>query len=250
MTTSPTDDDGSQQLDDGDTAAQGAAPRWSAPAGEIIGHRDGDVLRARGIRYARAARFQRPIAEAPTDTIDATRPAPGCPQPPMDFLERALGVKRGELEFDEDCLRLSVTVPADATATDALPVMVMIHGGSYTSGAGDLAIYDPARLVSEQRVIVVNVTYRLGLLGYLGDGADRPANLGLLDQIEALRWVRTNISAFGGDAESVTVFGQSAGGDATAHLMIARGTEGLFRRAIIQSPRSESCPSVPAWQPR
>lgn len=79
------------------------------------------------------------------------------------------------------------------------------------------------------------MTYRLGLLGYLGDGVTRPANLGLLDQIEALRWVRGNIAAFGGDPEAVTVFGQSAGGDAAAHLMIARGAEGLFHRAIIQS---------------
>lgn len=229
-----TTDDGTPRRDE--AATKGAVTTWSAPAGEIIGWQDGDVVRASGVRYARAARFQRPVAEAPTAHIDATRRAPGCPQPSVEFLERVLGVTRGELDFDEDCLRLSVTIPVGTTTTAALPVMVMIHGGSYTSGAGDLAIYDPARLVSEQQVIVVNVTYRLGLLGYLGDGAERPANLGLLDQIEALRWVRTNIAALGGDPEAVTVFGQSAGGDAAAHLMIAKGAEGLFRRAIIQSP--------------
>lgn len=218
------------------TEAEGSTPRWSAPAGEIVGVADGDVLRARGIRYARAGRFERPTPEPSVPLVDATRKAPACPQPPMEFTERVLGVTRGELGHDEDCQRLSVTVPASATAGAALPVMVMIHGGSYTSGAGDLAIYDPARLVTEQQVVVVTVTYRLGLLGYLGDGASRPANLGLLDQIEALRWVRTNIAAFGGDPDAVTVFGQSAGGDATAHLMIAKGAEGLFHRAIIQSP--------------
>ncbi|WP_435201112.1 carboxylesterase family protein [Janibacter sp. GS2] len=220
-----------------DTSTDDDGPQWDTPAGRILGRRDGRVLRASGIRYARAGRFERPIPEPAAPRVDATRPAPACPQPPMEFTERVLGITRGELDFDEDCLRLSVTVPAGEMGADRpLPVMVMIHGGSYTSGAGDLAIYDPALLVDEQQVVVVNVTYRLGLLGYLGDGESRPANLGLLDQIEALRWVRTNIASFGGDPGAVTVFGQSAGADATAHLMIAKGTEGLFRRAIIQSP--------------
>lgn len=209
---------------------------WSAPAGQIVGRRDGQVLRAGGIRYARAARFAPPVAQTPVERIDATGPSPACPQPRVEFLEEVLGLTPGELPFDEDCLRLSVTVPADLAVGETLPVMVMIHGGSYVSGAGDLEIYDPEVLVVEQRVIVVRVTYRLGLLGYLGDGATRPANLGLLDQIEALRWVRTNIAAFGGDPDEITLFGQSAGGDAIAHLMIAEGAEGLFRRAIIQSP--------------
>jgi para-nitrobenzyl esterase len=95
---------------------------------------------------------------------------------------------------------------------------------------------DPARLVAEQRVVVVNVTYRLGLFGYLGTGHHRPANLGLLDQIEALRWVGRNIAAFGGDPDQVTAFGQSAGADAVAHLMATPEAPALFRRAILQSP--------------
>ena len=103
------------------------------------------------------------------------------------YLARRTGT--GTLTYDEHCQRLSVTVPADARPGDALPVMVWIHGGSYTSGAGDAPIFDPAALVREQHVVVVSVTYRLGLLGYLGDADGRPANLGLLDQLEALRWV-------------------------------------------------------------
>jgi len=114
-------------------------------------------------------------------------------------------------------------------------VMVWIHGGSYVIGGGDLPIYDARDLVTEQRVIVVSVTFRLGVLGFLGDGETIPANLGLLDLVESLRWVRANIASFGGDPDLVTVFGQSAGGDAAAHLMISAGAEGLFRRAIIQS---------------
>lgn len=114
--------------------------------------------------------------------------------------------------------------------------MVWIHGGSYTTGAGDAPIMDPARLVAEQRVIVVGVTYRLGLFGFLGSGRARPANLGLLDQLEALRWVQRNIRAFGGDPDRVTLFGQSSGGDAVAQLMATPGAGSLFRRAILQSP--------------
>ncbi len=139
------------------------------------------------------------------------------------------------LATTEDCLRLSVTVPEDIAPGDQRPVMVWIHGGSYVFGAGDAAIYDPKALVEEQGVVVVSVTYRLGLLGFLGGAAGRAANLGLLDIIEALRWVKANIVAFGGDADSITLFGQSAGGDAIAHLMIAEGAQDLFRRAIIQS---------------
>ncbi|TLP98339.1 hypothetical protein FEF26_04995 [Nesterenkonia salmonea] len=113
--------------------------------------------------------------------------------------------------------------------------MVWIHGGSYVAGAGDAPDYNPSSLVSEQGVIVVSVTYRLGVLVYLG-GNGRPPNLGLLDQLVALKWVRRNIAAFDGDPKQVTLFGQSAGGDAVAHLMAVQGARALFRRAIIQSP--------------
>jgi para-nitrobenzyl esterase len=126
--------------------------------------------------------------------------------------------------------------PADLAPGERLPVMVWIHGGGYVTGAGDAPIHDPAALVREQRVVAVNVTYRLGLFGFLGRAGGRPANLGLLDLLQALQWVRTNIAAFGGDPGLVTVYGESAGADAIAHLMIADGAAGLFRRAILQSP--------------
>jgi para-nitrobenzyl esterase len=113
--------------------------------------------------------------------------------------------------------------------------MVFLHGGSYVNGAGDAPIHDPAVLVRDERVVVVSVTYRLGLFGFLGSPDGRPANLGLLDQVEALRWVQRNIAAFGGDPTNVTAFGESAGADAVAHLMVADGARGLFGRAIVQS---------------
>lgn len=219
----------------GPIGEHGGAPRWDVPAGTVLGWRDDGVLRATGIRYATARRFERPVAEPPAiDPIEATSWSPACPQEPVALLDRLLLDPQGDLRPDEDCRRVSVTLPEDADPGDALPVMVWIHGGSYTAGAGDAPVFDVGPLVREQDVVVVSVTYRLGLFGYLGDG-DRPANLGLLDQIEALRWVRRNIGGFGGDPDNVTLFGQSAGGDAIAHLMIADGTRGLFRRAIVQS---------------
>ncbi|MFJ5861989.1 carboxylesterase family protein [Pseudarthrobacter sp. NPDC092439] len=206
------------------------------PCGAVEGRRDGDVIRATGIPYATAARFRPPSPAADwTSVYAATSPAPACPQGPVPFLDDVLGTRYGELPGSEDCQNLSITMPGDLAAGERLPVMVWIHGGSYTTGSGDLAIFDPARLVAENRVIVVSVTYRLGLFGFLATHGGRPGNLGLLDQLEAFRWVRRNIAAFGGNPGRVTAFGQSAGGDAIAHLMATPEAPKLFQRAIIQS---------------
>lgn len=206
------------------------------PCGPVSGRRDGGVIRATGIPYATAHRFQVP-APVPDWTAEyaASSPAPACPQAPVPFLDDVLGTKYGELPGSEDCQNLSITLPGDLKPDEKLPVMVWIHGGSYTTGSGDLAIFDPARLVAENRVIVVSVTYRLGLFGFLATPAGRPGNLGLLDQLKAFRWVQRNIAAFGGDPGRVTAFGQSAGGDAIAHLMATPEAPSLFQRAIIQS---------------
>lgn len=211
-------------------------PAFTPPCGPVTGWRDGNVLRATGIPYATAGRFQPPVP-APdwTETLAAVSLAPACPQGPVPFLDDVLGTRYGELPGTEDCQNLSVTMPADLAPGERLPVMVWIHGGSYTTGSGDLAIFDPAVLVAENRVVVVSVTYRLGLFGFLATRNGRPANLGLLDQLEAFRWVQRNIAAFGGDPDRVTAFGQSAGGDAIAHLMATPEAPSLFQRAIIQS---------------
>ncbi|UKA67050.1 carboxylesterase family protein [Arthrobacter sp. FW306-05-C] len=206
------------------------------PCGPVSGWRDDRVVRATGIPYARAQRFQ-PPAPVPDWTAEfaATSLSPACPQAPVPFLDDVLGTKYGELPGSEDCQNLSITMPGDLSRDEKLPVMVWIHGGSYTTGSGDLAIFDPARMVAENRVIVVSVTYRLGLFGFLATPAGRPGNLGLLDQLEAFRWVQRNIAAFGGNPGRVTAFGQSAGGDAIAHLMATPEAPTLFQRAIIQS---------------
>jgi para-nitrobenzyl esterase len=211
-------------------------PEFYTPAGTIIGRRDGAVVRASGIRYARAQRFRPPVAEPVSPSrIRATSPAPACPQVADPFLEPVMGSLFAGITYDEDCLRLSITRPAEVRPDEQLPVIVWVHGGSYVTGAGDLPIYDPAVLVSEQRVVFVAVTYRLGLLGFLGREDGTPANLGLLDLLESLRWVQRNIAAFGGNPELVTLFGQSAGADAIAHLMVAEGAKNLFRRVIMHS---------------
>lgn len=193
-----------------------------------------DVVQALGVPYAHAERYGLPEPAHLREPYLADTPAPAAPQPTTPVAHDVLGGGRERLVISEDCLRLSVTAPHDAVPGEDLPVMVWLHGGSYVGGAGDLPIYDPIPLVRQERVVVVSVTYRLGVLGYLGFGGG-PANLGLLDQIEALRWVRDAVAAFGGDPAGVTVFGQSAGGDSAAHLMIAAGARGLMRRAIVQS---------------
>lgn len=205
------------------------------PAGTIEAVVDGEVTRALGIPYAQAARFAPPVAQPDLDRpFRADTPAPVPPQPSALLVDQLLP-PMDHLQVDEHCQRLTVTVPTDVRPDERLPVMVWIHGGSYVLGGGDLPIHDARDLVSEQRVVVVTVTYRLGVLGFLGDGDTVPANLGLLDLVEALRWVQRNIGGFGGDPDTVTVLGQSAGGDAVAHLMISDGARGLFRRAIVQS---------------
>ncbi|GLB68505.1 carboxylic ester hydrolase [Arthrobacter mangrovi] len=216
---------------------ESATLAFAPPCGPIHAWDDGAVVRATGIPYAAADRFAAPVpARDWTEPFAATEPSPACPQARSRFLAEVLGDALAGMPRDEHCQRLSITLPRQVRTGEQLPVMVWIHGGSYTSGAGDAPIMDPARLVAEQRVIVVAVTYRLGLFGFLGSGRTRPANLGLLDQLEALRWVQRNIRAFGGDPDHVTLFGQSSGGDAVAHLMAAPGAESLFRRAILQSP--------------
>ncbi|WP_395244213.1 carboxylesterase family protein [Agromyces sp. MMS24-K17] len=210
-----------------------------SPLGAFAAVAADGVVRVRNIRYARADRFAPPVPVAPeaSESADLQFRRITCPQPPSGS-DGLLGDPLRGTDADEDCLRLSLTRPADVGAGDDLPVLVWVHGGSHVSGAGDLGGYDPATLVREQRVVVVTITYRLGVLGFLGDPAASPpraANLGLLDLIVALRWVREHIGAFGGDPSLVTVFGQSSGGDAIAHVLAADGADGLVDRVILQS---------------
>jgi para-nitrobenzyl esterase len=131
----------------------------------------------------------------------------------------------------EDCLNLNVWTPDPA---GLLPVMVWVHGGAFANGSGAVSGYDGGRFARDG-VVCVTVNYRLGADGFLCLGAEDAANLGLLDQIAALEWVRDNIRAFGGDPDRVTVFGESAGAMSIGTLLAMPSARGLFHRAVLQS---------------
>jgi para-nitrobenzyl esterase len=139
----------------------------------------------------------------------------------------------------EDCLYLNVWTPALDGARR--PVMFWIHGGGFTGGSGSSVMYKGSRLAARGDVVVVTTNYRLGALGFLNlnelTGGRIPAtgNEGLMDQVAALKWVHNNISAFGGDPDNVTIFGESAGGMSVGCLLAVPQAKGLFRRAILQS---------------
>jgi para-nitrobenzyl esterase len=200
-----------------------------------------------GLRYAEppvgAWRFRAPRPARPRSLRALTLGAP-CPQlaHPLGIHNVATGTPLGE----EDCLFLNIYAPRLSPAelqraAPALPVMVWIHGGGNVVGQG--GNYEGGHLAQRERVLVVTLNYRLGPLGWfrhsaLAAGAspeDASGNFGTLDVIEALRWVRQHIAAFGGDPENVTIFGESAGGREVISLLLAPGARGLFRRAISQS---------------
>ncbi|HVW44933.1 MAG TPA: carboxylesterase family protein [Amycolatopsis sp.] len=201
--------------------------------GELKGESlEGGLTVFRGVPFARAARFAPPEPAEPwTGVRDATGHGPISPQPPFRA-GSVTGEPEDGLAQDEDCLNLTVVTPG---TEGKRPVLVWIHGGAYTTGSGSMAFYDGRRLAAEGDVVFVAINYRLGALGYLRLDGVAPGNLGLLDQLEGLRWVRDNIAAFGGDPANVTVFGQSAGAHSIACLMAVPQARGLFRRAILQS---------------
>lgn len=149
-----------------------------------------------------------------------------------------VGAARGQ-EMSEDCLSVNVLRPAGGG--EGLPVMVFVHGGAYAVGSSAEHPHNGETLVREGGIVYVSFNYRLSALGYIDlsrySTPERPieSNLGLRDQVAALEWVRDNIAAFGGDPQNVTVFGESAGGNAVTTLMATPAARGLFARAIAQS---------------
>ncbi len=210
----------------------------TTPLGDITGTDFDGYERYAGIRYAEAPigplRFRPPVpVTAWNGVLDATAFGPCALQPPP--VPGVVGQGR-DLVTSEDCLFLNVYTPkADAARR---PVMVWVHGGAYTIGSGD--IYDGAAFARRGDVVVVTLNYRLGALGWLPLEHLDPAlagsgNNGIRDQIEALRWVRDHIAAFGGDPANVTIFGESAGGGSVFALLAAPDADGLYHRAITQS---------------
>lgn len=204
----------------------------STASGKFRGIRRDGSLYFGAIPYATAARFQRPEAAAPhSGILDATMPGTVFPQPPSR-LERVMGAPHPAPEQSEDSFTVTVTTPS---LSGSRPVMVWLHGGGYSSGGGSLAWYDGSSLSAEGDVVTVSVNYRVGVLGYLLLDGVSEGNLGVHDQIAALEWVRENIAGFGGDPDSITAFGQSAGAHSIVNLLHCNRSRGLFNRAILQS---------------
>uniref|UniRef100_A0A3Q3S5X5 Carboxylic ester hydrolase n=1 Tax=Mastacembelus armatus TaxID=205130 RepID=A0A3Q3S5X5_9TELE len=167
---------------------------------------------------------------------NATQQPPMCIQNPELFVNvcRAMSIELTPPELSEDCLYLNVYTPAEATKGGKLPVMLWIHGGGLVLGAASQ--YDGAPLAAYENIIMVIIQYRLGILGFLSTGDEHAwGNWGFLDQLATLRWVKENIEAFGGDPQSVTVAGESAGGVSASILTLSPQAKGLFHGVIFQS---------------
>lgn len=220
-------------------ALEGAAqaPEAAVEGGRVRGVAMDGLAVYKGIPFAAppvgALRWREPRPVVPWKGVrPADRFAPACPQP-------RLGWNNYPAE-SEDCLCLNVWTPA-ADAGAKLPVMVWIHGGGFTLGWSGEPGYDGTAL-ARKGVVYVSIAYRLGALGFLAhpglsaeSGRGASGNYGILDQIAALRWVRKNIAAFGGDPANVTVFGESAGAISVSVLCASPLAKGLFRRAISES---------------
>ena len=193
--------------------------------GDYIGK--GMVYRFLKIPYAKPPtgnrRFRKPEPYGGwSSTLNAKSFGPKCPQPSSDRSE------------SEDCLHLNIYIPHQITPNNPRSVMVWIHGGSYI--AGSASDYDGRYFVLDGDVILVTVNYRLGNLGFLAtDDGSIPGNYGLWDQHLAFQWVHDNIADYGGDPNSVTIFGESAGGGSVSFQSLYPGNQGLFQRVIAQS---------------
>lgn len=214
------------------------AVQTETPLGPVQGFVEAGSETYLGIPYARPPvgdlRWKAPVPIDPwQEVLDASALPPSCPQfaPPFNML---LG--------EEDCLYLNVWTPLEKPAR-AMPVMVWIHGGGFTAGKAAYTPADGQKLAVRTGSVVVAMNYRLGVFGFLADrqlSGENPAhpvsgNYGIEDQAAALRWVRDNIAAFGGDPANVTIFGQSAGGVSVCAQLASPASAGLFQRAIIQS---------------
>src|SRR5665213_2805711 len=221
----------------------------SVDTGVVAGQTNGAVAVFKGIPFAAPPvgplRWKPPQPAAPwSGTRDASAYGPACPQVVDPGGRPNGGGYAGPTS--EDCLNLNVFAPVGARKA---PVMVWIFGGGNTAGANSIAPNDGTAFARDG-VILVSVNYRLGALGFFAHpaltaaaGATEPlGSYGTMDQIAALKWVRRNIAAFGGDPDNVTIFGESAGGWDTLTLMTTPAARGLFAKATVQSGGGWSAP--------
>lgn len=215
-------------------------PRLETRSGIVQGRSEQGLAVFRGVPFAApptgARRWAPPLRESAWRGVRDAHEI-GATSPQRSSLVMRMIVFEG-LAQAEDCLTLQVWTPAlDAGRR---PVLVWLHGGGFTAGAGSLPLFDGAVLARRGDAVVVTVNYRLGALGFLAhpdllDAGEVGANFGLLDQVAALEWVRDHASLIGGDPDNVTLFGQSAGAMSIGALLGVPAARGLFRRAILQS---------------
>lgn len=217
-------------------------PMVETKHGKLRGSGDNGVLTFKGVRYGETTggehRFLPPVPVTPWSGIrDAM--AFGASAPQSAGTLGPLGAWYSAIQpTSEDCLFLNVFTPA--TGHGRRPVMVWLHGGGWTTCAGTAPGFDGTHMARSGDVVVVTINHRLNVFGYLHVGGTDPrfadaGNAGVLDMVEALRWVRDNIAAFGGDPGNVTIFGQSGGAAKVTALMGMQAARGLFHKAIVQS---------------
>jgi len=212
----------------------------STKSGKVEGSYEGGQYIFKGIPYAAPPvgdlRWMPPQPVKPwKDIRPAKQFGPIAPQNTMPggFIMQAPQAQ------SEDCLFLNIWTPGPDDAKR--PVMVWVHGGAFIMGSSSDAMYDSDKLIKRGNIVLVSINYRLGMLGFLRlkdvTGGKIPAtgNEGLLDQVMAIKWVKENIAAFGGDPDNITVFGESAGSMSIACLMVMPEAKGLFRKAILES---------------
>ncbi|MFJ7496128.1 carboxylesterase/lipase family protein [Streptomyces sp. NPDC097727] len=219
-------------------SAAASAPTVRTAEGPVRGQQLTDLEVYRSIPYAAPPtgdrRFLPPVPHSPwKQTRDARQPGPACMQTDeYDPTENNLDAR------SEDCLSLNVWTPKSGSGTR--PVLVFIHGGAFGWGSTRNTFLDGSALARRGDAVVVTIQYRLGAFGFtelsnLDKRFSGGGNAGLLDQVEALRWVKRNIGAFGGDASNVTISGESAGAESVRILLGTPAARGLFHKAIIQS---------------
>lgn len=228
----------------GELLSSGTEVVATTQSGKVAGYIDNGVYIYKGIPYAKAERFMPPTAPDKWEGVRSSRAyGPTCPQGKrMGWYsdEQAFAFNWDDGFPDENCLRVNIWTPG-LNDGKKRPVMVWLHGGGYAAGSGqELPSYDGTNLARKGDVVVVTLNHRLNVLGFLdlsayGEKYAQSGNVGLLDLVAALQWVNKNISAFGGDASNVTIFGQSGGGGKVSTLLATPSAKGLFHKAIVQS---------------
>ena len=223
----------------------------NTPCGQVKGtdcRLDG-VVAFKGIRYATAKRWSYPEQVTHWDGVYEATEYGNCAYQPRSFENEAENPNKKfyykefregmEYTYSEDCLFLNIWKPEDAKEGDNLPILFYIHGGGYTGGCAHEKHFDDP-IWAQKGIIAVSIHYRLGPLGFIAlpelkEEAGRTGNYGLYDQLCAIKWVRDNISAFGGDPEAITIMGQSAGGMSVQQHCLSPLSRGLFRGAVMSS---------------